>query len=248
MGSKDKSNYYELLEITPEASQAEVSKAYQKAKQTYDVENPALYSMFSPEEAKELLKLVDEAYGILGNAANRREYDQNLGLPARAAGQPASSKPKTQEHVVEVEAPPRHGAAPSSPMAASSAKEDVGEARVVREQRTGHDRRATDQGKTQLSTYKIDKEMEAQIAGMTEFNGAALEMVRIYKNISLDRMSELSRISKTYLSAVEQNDYKNLPAAVFVRGFVVQMARALGLDEKKAAESYMKLFKAGGGK
>ncbi|HVK62501.1 MAG TPA: helix-turn-helix transcriptional regulator, partial [Bdellovibrionales bacterium] len=68
------------------------------------------------------------------------------------------------------------------------------------------------------------------------------------KNVSLERMSEVTRISKTYLSAVESNDYKNLPAAVFVRGFIVQVARALGLEDQKVANSYMKLFKAGGGK
>lgn len=61
-------------------------------------------------------------------------------------------------------------------------------------------------------------------------------------------MSEATRISRTYLMAVEGNDYKSLPAAVFVRGFVVQMARVLGLDENKVASSYMKMFKAGGGK
>ncbi|MES2855206.1 MAG: helix-turn-helix domain-containing protein [Bdellovibrionota bacterium] len=238
MGSIGKPNYYELLEIAPDATQSEVAKAYQKAKQTYDTENPALYSMFSAEEAKELLKLIDEAYGVLGSAANRREYDQSLGP---SAAQPART-PEARVEVVAATPTPAAAARVNTPM-----REEVGEVKI-KEQRTGEDRRASDTGKTQLSTYKIDKEVEAQIAAMSEFNGGALEKVRLYKNISLEKMSELTRISKTYLAAVEANDYKNLPAAVFVRGFIVQMTRALGLDEKKVAESYMKLFKAGGGK
>jgi cytoskeletal protein RodZ len=42
-------------------------------------------------------------------------------------------------------------------------------------------------------------------------------------------------------------DWKNLPAPVFVRGFVAQTARILGLDEAKVATSYMKLLKVASG-
>jgi cytoskeletal protein RodZ len=38
-------------------------------------------------------------------------------------------------------------------------------------------------------------------------------------------------------------DVKNLPASVFVRGYVIQMAKELGLNEKNVADSYMKLYK-----
>jgi curved DNA-binding protein CbpA len=241
MGSTGKPNYYELLEIAPDASQSEVSKAYQKAKQTYDLDNPALYSMFSPEEAKELLKLVDEAYGILSSTANRRDYDQSLGYKNKGSN-PAPAQ-----------APSQHASQPqankSSASSQNSNQPERSSARIAQDQRSGDDRRAVaSTGKTQLSTYKIDKDLDEQIAAMSEFNGSSLEMIRLYKNITLERMSELTRISRTYLTAVEHNDYKNLPAAVFVRGFIVQVARALGLDEQKVASSYMKLFKAGGGK
>ena len=104
------------------------------------------------------------------------------------------------------------------------------------------------QGRTQLSTYKLDDAFESEISGASEFDGGFLQRVRLYKNISIDKLSEATRISRPYLMAVETNDYKSLPAAVFVRGFVVQVARQLGIDEPKVAASYMKLFKAGGGK
>jgi cytoskeletal protein RodZ len=39
-------------------------------------------------------------------------------------------------------------------------------------------------------------------------------------------------------------DPQNLPAPVFIRGYVVQMSKMLGLDEKKVADSYMKVLKA----
>ncbi|HVK60872.1 MAG TPA: DnaJ domain-containing protein, partial [Bdellovibrionales bacterium] len=175
----DKPNYYELLELATDASQSEVAKAYQKAKQTYDVENPALYSMFSPEEARELLKMIEEAYSVLGNSTLRREYDQSIGLSARPAGQPAAApKPVEKES-----SKPAEQASHSS-----SASEDV----RMKEQRSGADRRAnppaSNQGKTQISTYSIDKDMEADIAARADFDGASLEKIRLYKNVSLERM------------------------------------------------------------
>lgn len=103
-------------------------------------------------------------------------------------------------------------------------------------------------GRTQFSTYKLDDNFEIELSNAADWDGAILQKVRLYKNVSIDKMSEATRISRTYLMAVETNDYKNLPAAVFVRGFVVQMARVLGLDENKVASSYIKRFKAGGGK
>jgi hypothetical protein len=103
-------------------------------------------------------------------------------------------------------------------------------------------------GRTPFGTYTIDDAIEQEIASATNFDGAFLQKIRLYKNVSIDRISDASRVSRPYLTAIESNDYKSLPAAVFVRGFLVQIARTLGLDETKVAASYMKMFKAGGGK
>ena len=56
-------------------------------------------------------------------------------------------------------------------------------------------------------------------------------------------MSEITKINSYYVTAIESMDPGNLPVVVFVRGYVVQIAKALGLDEKKVADSYMTHFK-----
>src|SRR5687767_10413505 len=75
---ESKQTYYEVLEISPSASREEIMKAYQKAKGAYSPNSPALYSVFSKEEADQLLRIIDEAYSVLVNQEKRREYDQNL--------------------------------------------------------------------------------------------------------------------------------------------------------------------------
>ena len=57
-------------------------------------------------------------------------------------------------------------------------------------------------------------------------------------------MSDEIRVIKSTLAALESNDLDALPVAVFTRGFVVQFARTLGLNDRRVSEAYMKYFRA----
>ena len=61
-------------------------------------------------------------------------------------------------------------------------------------------------------------------------------------------MSEITKISAFYIHALESMDAASLPAVVFVRGYISQISKVLGLPEKIVCDSYMKLFKKTGGK
>jgi curved DNA-binding protein CbpA len=202
---------YDILEVPRDAGAEDIHKAFLRAKHTYSPESPALYSVFTKEEADELLRLIEEAYAILGNPRKRKEYDDAL---------------DTQSKVVK----PGHlslvsgdSVAPVNSSKAGPVKDKVG--------RSG------------FSRYEIDDGFEKEIAEREVVDGLFLQKIRIYKNISLDQVTKATRIGKHYIMALEENDFKSLPAPVFVRGFVVQVAKMLGLPEKKIADSYMKLLK-----
>lgn len=260
VSQRDGSNYYEILEVASDAPQAEIHKAYQRAKATYSQDNPALYSMFSKEEAKELLRMIEEAFAVLGNASLRRTYDENLkeaqANPGRRPvsvgsnnGQPNPGQ-ASQSHSnssIQAVTPQQKLASEQKALPDFPSPEQSGEY-TVRKSENSKNAIPAGMAKTSLSTYKVDEAVENELKAATDFDGVFLQKIRLYKNVSIDRLSEATRISRPYLMALETNDYKNLPAAVFVRGFVVQIARNLGLDETKVAASYMKAFKAGGGK
>jgi len=75
-GIKDQT-YYEVLEVSPTATTKEIQGAYERAKETFDVDSLAIYSLFSEEEAKEIQEAIEEAYRILIDEALRRSYDQS---------------------------------------------------------------------------------------------------------------------------------------------------------------------------
>lgn len=197
-------SYYELLEIRPGSPQNEVTRAYERAKQTYSSDNPALYTVFTADEARELLKLIEEAYLILGNAVYRSRYDEILKDPT-----------------IQLEELKFHDIV--GPLVPNNLGKQ----------------------KTQFRPdYVVNPVLEEQIRNEENCDGLFLKKVREYKKISVEKMSEITRISTHYILALEKNAWPALPASVFVRGFVVQICRLLGLEEKKTVESFMKIYKA----
>lgn len=75
-GIKDQT-YYEVLEVSPAATPKEIQRAYEQAKETFDVDSLAIYSLFSEEGVKEIQEAIEEAYRILMDEALRKSYDQD---------------------------------------------------------------------------------------------------------------------------------------------------------------------------
>lgn len=93
------------------------------------------------------------------------------------------------------------------------------------------------------NTYVIDEAFENEIKNQTEWTGAFLKKVCDYKKITPEVLNEKTKINTWYLRALETMDANNLPAPVFVRGYIIQIARFLNLDDKAVADSYMKIYK-----
>lgn len=196
--------FYDLLEVTEDASLHDIRKAYEKAKEAYNPSSPALYSIFSQEEAQQLNRMIESAFSVLSHPEKRLEYDQKI-FPKKGF---ISNLDKIVENVDLIE-----------------------------------DSIPKTLGQTIFGTYEINPDFEEKIKNAENFNGEYLQKIRHYKNITLEQLSERSKISKTYILAIESHDFDSLPAKVFVRGFVIQIAKLLKLPEDYVATSFMKNFK-----
>ena len=72
--------------------------------------------------------------------------------------------------------------------------------------------------------------------------GEQLRNARESMNISLDDASNAVKISKRYLKALEEGNYSEFPAQTYIRGFLSNYAKYLGLDPKTILEQYSKLM------
>ena len=71
------------------------------------------------------------------------------------------------------------------------------------------------------------------------YNGPALRRIRIQRGIELEEIASVTKINETYLRFIEADRYSDLPAPVYLRGFLREVARCLKLDPKQVTESYM---------
>jgi curved DNA-binding protein CbpA len=200
-------NYYDLLEVSPHSQQHEITSAYKRAKLTYSGENSAIYTIFSEGEARDMLKLIEEAYSVLGNKALRTIYDEKISQTGIKA-------------------------------------EDISYDKLALQSKLAVQDLSKPQPKPKPIAYTVDEGFEKEIKQCTVWNGQMLAKVRNYKGIPLDRLSAITKISSFYLNAVENEDRKNLPAPVFVRGYITQIAKVLGLDTKIVADGYMNNYNA----
>jgi flagellar biosynthesis protein FlhG len=68
-------SYYDILELTADATPQEIRSAYLRLKASYSKDNIANYSIYSREETEQMLQKIEEAYLILANPERRRAYD-----------------------------------------------------------------------------------------------------------------------------------------------------------------------------
>lgn len=203
-------NYYELLEISTDATLQEIHQGYKKAKATYSTSNAAIYSIFNEEEANELNKLIEEAYSVLSHPDQKRNYDKRLHLKQK------NQDPEDSAYEVNF--------TKEQPLKEQNAEEVVVKDGLI------------------IKNYEQDPDFEVKIKNLEDCSGYFLRKVRQYKNITIEEVSQFSKISKTNILALENEDLETLPARVFIRGFALQVARLLGLNSNDFATGYMKII------
>jgi flagellar biosynthesis protein FlhG len=87
-------------------------------------------------------------------------------------------------------------------------------------------------------------DLEAE-AGSSVYDGARLRRARMRRGLELEQIAQVTKINPTYLRFLEEERFDDLPAAVYVRGFVGAYARCCGLDLRAVLPSYMERFETG---
>ncbi|WP_408097844.1 helix-turn-helix domain-containing protein [Peredibacter sp. HCB2-198] len=221
----EKKNYYEVLEIETNATPNQIENAYIRARNAYSGDSVALYSLMTKDECDNFLGQIEEAYSVLGFPEKRREYDRLRGF--NQGGMATQVNPEKIHTVSTVE--DRRNEA----IQYENFGSNLSEARVSK---------ITAQKKFGLE-FSENADMERKIREASDYPGTFLKEIREYKNVSIERMAEMTRISKTHLTAIENEDVAKLPAEVYVRGYVYQFAKVLKLNPDTVANSYLLHFK-----
>jgi curved DNA-binding protein CbpA len=204
-------DYYELLEISRTASVVEIEHAYRLAQQVYAEGSLALYSVFESHDAAAIRKRLDDAYRILSDSELRSSYDESQ-----------SFEPDV---LVETTSPGE----PGNPGFDLQTSLDLSGAAST--------------GAT-LAASQIDDDQEYDAfedEGGSDFDGLRLRRTRLFRGYEINDISDATKVSGAHLRNIEEENFADLPADVYVRGFVTAYASTIGLDPKIVVPSYMAL-------
>ncbi len=86
----------------------------------------------------------------------------------------------------------------------------------------------------------LQDELQREIGPDTEFSGSLLRKVRESLGVELAEISGRTKIARAHLGAIEEERYDELPALVYTRGFLVELAKQLRLDPMQVQKSYLR--------
>jgi flagellar biosynthesis protein FlhG len=105
-----------------------------------------------------------------------------------------------------------------------------------------HEERRVDDARA-AELLLLQAEVARELHGETEFSGALLRKVRESQGVSLSDIATRTKISSLHLAAIEEERPADLPAPVYVQGFVQQVAKYLKLDTNQVVRTYMRRFR-----
>ncbi len=93
---------------------------------------------------------------------------------------------------------------------------------------------------TEAELAELQAELSREITPETQFSGALMRKAREAQGIGIQDIANITKISPMHLRAIEEEDVQALPAPVYVRGFLQQIAKALSLDPTQVTKTYLK--------
>lgn len=210
-------SYYDLLEIDPTSTEEEIRRGARSIRAIYARDSIVMCGLYNKARLDDMHLRLDEAYETLMDPVSRKAYDHALfpgGVPHRPRADSAELADGPNER-------------------AAGGRGERGEAGAVDGAVAGHDG-------APARSLPPPPELPADV----EFTGELMRQVRESAGVALRQIAEHTKIGMGYLRAIEAEAFDKLPAVVYVRGFLVQYARVLGLDEERLLDTYLARYRA----
>jgi len=210
----DDLSYYEILEVSPEASASEIRQARQKLLILYRDDPIVADSFFTDKEKQQIIDRIETAFAVLSDPEKRQAYDRDH-LPA---GDSSGRQEDTDTGVR-----PRGGVV--SPLIPKKPSWDS--ALVAR--------KMEEQGLPDKARQLID-----DLCSQETVSGADIRALRRALQITVTQVFEITRIREGLVRAIENDRFDELPPPVYLRGFLESYADLLHLPPEGLRRGYFR--------
>jgi len=233
-------SFYEILEIPRGASHDEVERAYERAFAMYGPGSLVTYTLLAPEDAQFLTRRIQEARTVLLDPQARAAYD--AGLPPEGGEIPRGSSPVVAAVKAPVPAGPASSAWPEPAAVQFARRESMPSEPAM----PGPAALAPPPSFTLPAFTPPPTAPWAPQPGSpfvppdgSPWTGEILRQARESRGLSVLQVSDRTKITRHHLENIEAERFDKLPAAVYLRGILMALARELGLDGQKVSRSYL---------
>ena len=203
-------NYYEVLEVSPDALPLEIRRAYKKSFTLYQDDSIASYSFFSEEERQGILSRIEQAYLTLINPEARTAYDRDL-IASGFLEEEQTFRDTTKEPI------------------------SIYDFQKTRMESPAMTRRS-DRLKSRAEQSSVIRDLLTQ----DTLAGSDLQKLRMALEVPLEVIAEQTNIRIDILRAIESENLDLFPPLVYLKGFLRSYIRCLELDERVILDAYLK--------
>jgi len=79
--------------------------------------------------------------------------------------------------------------------------------------------------------------------GKLSYNGTILQQIRKIKSITLEELAQITCIRKTYLRAIEDENFSKFTSEIYLKGYLLCYIEALQLPKEQVLTDYVLLYK-----
>jgi curved DNA-binding protein CbpA len=205
----DQQNHYEVFDLPPDATPFEVRQAYKAGVELYGEDAMATYAFFSESERRKILARLEEAFVTLINEKARAEYDQSL-IRSGQLEEDMQYKGVSKKPIPLFTLKPSRGIKPVSPGVSKPEPSEPAATAMVHE----------------ILSHRV-------------LTGNDLKRIRRELGVSLERISQETKVRIVLLQCIEEDQFDELPSRFHLEGFLKSYAQCLRLDPQAVARKYM---------
>ena len=249
---KVEENFYQILEVPKTASLLEIRDAYEGKLEETQLDAFAAYSLLPEDETEEILLHFSQAFMTLANPIARAKYDDELQQGTVSVEmQPVTKK----EHLTKIKKSVRVKTKTVplpliTPKKAKAEKEIEIKKSVIRNiveethaERLGNYQKLS--AKNELAEESLEEFYSTfkTHGGKLSYNGTILQQIRKIKSVTLEELAQITCIRKTYLRAIEDENFSKFTSEIYLKGYLLCYIEALQLPKEQVLTDYVLLYK-----
>ncbi|MBP7433087.1 helix-turn-helix domain-containing protein [bacterium] len=216
--------YYEMLGLDRGCSTLDINNQYEKLKKVLNIDNPVLRAVFDDEQLYVFNSLLESVYKQLSDHEIRKEYDMEI-----------------EQHLNSVE-----DSFPDifllSEIVKKYYRSKKGTTKLVKKDVFGREAERTGENVEELDFVDVNKIFEK--FRNENIIGSVLKKIREESGISVKSIVTSTKISHFIITAIENDNYSQLHADIYVRGFLKNYCRAIKLNRENTEKVVSDFLKA----